>query len=140
MNYIASLRYRQLYTLWGGLFGLTALLGLLFPGAKGIGQALLIVLAVGFFLPPWLILIKARAAGVKKHIILIRCLAAASLAATLALLCAGIRSLALGEGVGQLIHVLTSILCAPLTCGNFYALPIFLWATLLFGSFGKKGR
>ena len=135
---ISRFGYRQLYTLWVGLFGITALLGLLFPGPKGLGQALLILLAVGFFLPPWLILAKAKAAGERRHLVIVRCLAAASLAATVVLLCAGIRSLALGEGVGQLIHVLMSILCAPLTCGNYYVIPIFCWATLLFGSFGKK--
>ena len=138
MEFIKKLRYDRLYMAWAILFALTGLMGLLFPGAGGFGRAVLILLAVGFFLPPWLILAKARAGKAKRHITLIRCLAAASLVATVLLLCAGIRSLTLGEGAGNLIHIATSILCAPLTCGNYYALPIFCWATLLFGSFVKK--
>ena len=140
MEFLKKLRYRPLYLCWAALFALTGLLGLAAPGAKGLGRGVLIGLALGFFLPPWMILVKAKTAGAKQHIVLIRCLAAASLAATVVLLCAGIRSLTLGQQAGSLLHILTSILCAPLTCGNYYALPIFCWATLLFGSFGKKGR
>lgn len=137
MNYIAKLRYKDLYSAWCALFVLTALLGLLFPGAEGFGRAVLLLLAMGFFIPPWLILVKSKRSGGKRNITIVRWLSLASLLATLGLLCAGILSLPLGEGVGNVIHVLMSVICAPLTCGNFYVIPIFLWATLLFGSFGK---
>ena len=59
MERIRALRYDRLYMIWGGLFALTAVLGLVFPGAEGFGRALLLVCTAGFFLPPWLILAKA---------------------------------------------------------------------------------
>ena len=135
MERIRALRYDRLYMIWGGLFALTAVLGLVFPGAEGFGRALLLVCTAGFFLPPWLILAKARDAGNKSHVRLIRYLALGSLVLTMVLFCAGIWSV--GTGLGQTLQILMSIICAPLTCGNYYVLPMFLWATLLIGSFRK---
>ena len=135
MEYIVKLRYDRLYPVWAGLFVLTAVLGLLFPEAEGFGRAILLTLTVGFFLPPWLILAKAKQTGDRQNVKLIRYLALASLAATMVLFCAGIWSV--GTSLGQTLQILMSIICAPLTCGNYYVLPMFLWATLLIGSFRK---
>ena len=139
MERIRALRYDRLYMIWGGLFALTALLGLLFPGAAGFGRALLLGCTAGFFLPPWLILTKARAEGSKRQLRLVRYLALASLVMTMVLFCAGILSVRFGEALGNVVHVLMSVICAPLMCGNYYVLPMFLWATLLVGSF-RKGK
>ena len=139
MERIRALRYDRLYMIWGGLFALTAVLGLVFPGAEGFGRVLLLVCTAGFFLPPWLILAKARDAGNKSHVRLIRYLALGSLVLTMVLFCAGILSVRFGEALGNVVHVLMTIICAPLMCGNYYVLPMFLWATLMVGSF-QKGK
>lgn len=138
MDYILKLRDDRLYWCWAGLFVLTGALSLLAPEAEGFGRALLLMLTAGFFLPPWLILTKAKKTGDRRNVRIIRYLALASLAATTGLFCAGIYSLGAGQGMGNAIHVLMAIVCAPLMCGNYYALPMFLWATLLFGSFAKN--
>ena len=138
MDRIRTLRYDRLYMLWGGLFALTALLGLVFPGATGFGRVLLLICTVGFFLPPWLILTKAKDAGDKRNLRLVRYLALGSLVMTMVLFCAGILSVRFGEGLGNVVHVLMTIICAPLMCGNYYVLPMFLWATLLVGSFQNR--
>lgn len=136
---LTKLNYKPLYQLWAGLFALTAGLGLLFPGVQNAaGRFFLALISVFFFLPPWLILVKAKKEGKRDHLRLVRYLAIASLSLTLLLFCAGILSLPYGEAVGDLIHVLMTILCAPLVCSNYYVLPMFGWATLLTGSFGGR--
>ena len=134
-----KLSYSALYKVWAGLFALTALLGLIFPDVEnGIGRFFLALISALFFLPPWMILSRAKKEENRHHIRIIRYLAIASLILTLVLLCAGILSVRMSEAVGNLIHTLTAILCAPLICSNYYVLPMFLWATLFTGSFGKQ--
>ncbi len=134
MKFLTTLSDRLLCRVWAGLYVLTAALSFLFPGQE---HFLLRLATAAFFLPPWLLLLKSRQNPQSPIRRRIRWLALASLALTLVLLCLSIRSLTWGEGVGNLIHILMGLLCAPLLCGDFYALALFGWATLLFGSFQK---
>lgn len=139
MHFPVKLKYKPLYWIWGVLFALTALLGLLFPGVEDTaGKAVLMAITVSFFLPPWLILVKAKGENNCHHIRIVRYLSIASLAATLVFFCAAILSVRFSEIVGSIVHILMTVICAPLVCSNFYALPMFGWATLLVGSFAKK--
>lgn len=139
MKHLQNLTYKTLYQLWAGLFVLTAALGLAFPGVQNAaGRFFLALISLVFFLPPWLILKRAKAEDNLHHLRLVRYLALASLSLTMILFCAGILSLPYGEWVGDLIHVLMTVLCAPLVCSNYYALPMVLWAMVFYGSFGKK--
>lgn len=139
MQFFSKLRYNVLYSIWVALFGLTALLGLLFPGVENNwGLAGLRIVSILFFLPPWLILAKAKQEDNRRHIRLIRYLALAWLVLALVLVCASILSINYFPLMGDLLHFLLTVICTPMVCSNFYALPMFLWATLLIGSFGKK--
>ena len=138
MEFLSKYSYKTLYLAWGALFVLTAALGLLFPGAQnGLGLFCLRAVTVLFFLPPWMILAKARTEGAVFHTRLLRYLSLASLAMTLVLFCAGILTAVDNPALGDLIHVLMAIVCAPLVCSNFYVLPMFLWGTVLVASFRK---
>lgn len=139
MKDLQKLPYKTLYQLWAGLFALTAALGLAFPGVQNAaGRFFLALISVVFFLPPWLILKRAKKEDNRHHLRLVRYLALASLSLTMILFCAGILSLPYGQWLGDLIHVLMTVLCAPLVCSNYYALPMVLWAMVFYGSFGKK--
>ena len=113
MKNLQNLTYKTLYQLWAGLFAVTALLGLAFPGVEpAAGRFFLALISGVFFLPPFAILTRAKKEGNLHHLRLVRYLALASLVMTM--------------------------LCAPLVCSNYYALPMVLWAMLFYGSFGKK--
>ena len=56
-----NLSNRLLYILWALLFGLTAALGLAFPDAGGALRWVLLGVSLLFFVPPFLILGRARA-------------------------------------------------------------------------------
>ena len=134
-----KLSYRTLYCIWSALFAVTAVLGLIFPeAAHPAGRFALALTAAVFFLPPWLILVKARADGARFHIRLIRWLCVASLVLTAALLILNLRSAGLGDLLGAAMNAALTVVSAPMVCSNFYVLPIFLWGCLLADTFRKK--
>ncbi len=130
--------YKPWYLSWAAMFVLTAVLGFLFPSVAEPGPRLALMATAGaFFLPPWVILAKARKAQHRKHVLVIRYLSLLSLVSTVALLCANILSVGMGEALGNGLNAALTIVSAPLVCSNFYLMPLFLWATLLMGSLGK---
>lgn len=134
-----KLDYRVLYALWAGMFALTAVLGFLFPNVTHTaGRAALMLTAALFFLPPWLILAKAKAAGARWHIRLVRNLSLTSIVMTVVLLCANLLSAGMGEAMGRALNAALTIVSAPLVCSNFFALPLFLWGTLVMGAISKN--
>ncbi len=133
-----SLSYKTLYILWAGLFALTAALGLAFPAAEGAGKIALIAVSVLFFVPPFVILGRAKESGEQKPIRLIRWLSIGSLVLTVALLLLNIRCTGMGESVGLALNAALTVVSAPMVCSNFYVLPLFLWGSLLTGTFVKK--
>ena len=134
-----KLSYKTLYILWSALFLLTAVLGLIFPSAENpAGRWALALTAAVFFLPPWLILVRARREGARFHIRLLRWLCVASLALTAVMLCVNLRSAGLGNALGMALNAALTIVSAPMVCSNFFVLPIFLWGCLLADTFRKK--
>ena len=134
-----KLSYKTLYIAWAVLFALTAVLGFIFPQAEGVGAkiAMLLISAV-FFLPPWVILRKARAEGGRFHCWLIGFLALASIVLTAALLVLNLMSPLWNERIGIALNAALVIVSAPMVCSNFYVLPLFLWGTMLAAAFKRK--
>lgn len=138
MRQLNSVKYAPVYLVWGVLFFATAVLGLVYPAAEGVLKAVLQVLSVLFFLPPCLILVKAKAEGSAKHRAIIRNLSLASLIGTLVMLVVNLRSVGYLAATGKVLHIILTIISAPMICSSVYALSLFLWAALLMGSFGKS--
>ena len=115
-----------LSTLWGVMFILCGLLGFV-EEPKGILKVLLVVLAVGFFVPPWLLL---RGKDVRM-IQLVRNLSAASLAATLVMLVVNLLSISYSTYVGDILYGFLVIISTPMMCSQYWILSMFLWACLL---------
>ena len=134
-----KLSYKILYTLWAVMFALTAVLGFFFPSVEETAPRLLLqFISVLFFLPPWLIVAKAKEQGSRKHLCLVRYLSIASIVLTAVLLCANIACAGAGEALGIALNAALTIISAPMVCSNLFVLPLFLWGTLLMGTFGKK--
>lgn len=134
-----KLSYKMLYVAWAVLFVLTAVLGFIFPQAEGVGEKIaLLVTAAVFFLPPWLILRKARAEGGRIHCRFIGFLALASIVLTAVLLVLNLMSPLWNEKIGIALNAALVIVSAPMVCSNFYVLPLFLWGTLIAEAFFRK--
>lgn len=116
-----------LYGFWALLFVLCAGLGFL-PQPEGAARWALRVLSAGFFVPPvWLLVL-----GERKPV---RYLSAASLGLTLLFLALNIHFAAAGENV--LLNALLTVVSAPMIASGYWALSLFTWACLFFGSFKR---
>ena len=113
---------KMLYTLWGALFVLCAVLGLLpDAGIWGIAAALV------FFLPPALLLYR----GDREIRRLIRNLAALSLGLTALALVVSMLTAAGEEWLGNSLHYVLGIVSVPMFAARYWVLSLFLWACLL---------
>lgn len=115
-----------LYALWGGLYVLCAGLGFI-PAAAGFGKAILVLLSLCFFAPGFLILRK----GKKKDFRRVRNLSILSLSVTLVLIVANVLSVLASQTVGAVLNALLILCSAPMFCGQYWVLSLFLWACLM---------
>ena len=130
--------YPILYTLWASMFLLTAALGLLFPQETGLSRWVLTAVSVIFFVPPWMILSRARAQQEHSQIRLVRYLSLASVVLTALLLVLNLKSAGLGDAMGRALNAALAVVSAPMLCSQFFVLPIFLWGCLIADTFRKK--
>ena len=130
--------YSVLYTAWGALFALTAVLGFV-PVAEG-WTGILTAVACAFFLPPWAILWKSVKSGKSGHIRLVRWLSIASVFSTVIMLVLNILSAGWSESAGLALYAALVIVSAPMVCGQSYILSLFLWGILLMGTFIKAKK
>jgi len=121
---------KYLYTAWGVLFALCALMGLFredLPTLKGFGTFLSVV----FFLPPAAVLYRALKQEREQDRLLVRNLAALSLGLTLVLLVLNFLSVLGSRYLGDLLYYLLAVVSAPMVCGGYWVLSLFGWACLL---------
>ncbi len=134
-----KLSYKTLYILWAAMFVLTAALGFAFPAVTNrFGRWALALTAAVFFVPPWMILARAKAEESRHHIRLLRWLCLGWLVLTAALLCLNLRSAGLSEAMGRALNAALTVVSAPMVCSNLFVLPIFLWGTLLADTFRRN--
>ena len=131
--------YNLLYGLWAFAFVLTAGLGFI-PNPEGAALVILRCISLLFFLPPALILVKAKKEDARRQTLLVNRLSIASLACTCLLLVASVLSAGGSEALGTILHILLTIISAPMECSNFYALSLFGWACLMMASFPEKKK
>ena len=118
------------YTVWAGFFILCAGLGFI-PEPAGFLKFLMIALTLGFFaVPAWFLLWLDKRCD-KLHIRILRNLAAASLGLTLVLILVNFMAFMAPESVGTLLHILLIVVSAPMVCGQYWVLSLFLWACLM---------
>lgn len=125
-----------LYSLWAVLYCLCVGFGFV-ENATGFGKFLLVVLGIVFFLPPFLLAYRARLEKDRKTLAVLRLLSICVLALALILLVLNLLSVNFSSGVGLTLHVLLVMFTAPMVCIRYWALGLFLWASLLMVT-GKK--
>lgn len=126
--------------LWVGLYLICGVLGLVSTD-DAFSLAVMLILSILFFLPPALLLYRARRDDDRKTMRLVRRISALSLGATTALLILNVLSvLASGEGIGTALHYLLAIVSVPMLCSGSWGIPLFLWACLLWGSLPARKK
>ena len=124
------MKNRNLYIAWGVLYIFCTVLGFI-PAQEGGFFALSMLLALGFFVPPSIILYRSVKRDDLGTITLIKVLSATSLIATLILMVLNILSVSAPTGVGDMLYYLLIIVSSPMVCMRIQGISLFLWAVLL---------
>lgn len=132
--------YAVFYVLWAALFGVTAYMGFTPAPAKGMQEAMYMLMAGTVFLPGWMILIRANKENNSKHKLIVRNLCIASIGLTTVLMALNVMSAGWPENVGNALHAALVIVSAPMICGQNYALSLFMWGILLMASVSKTNN
>ena len=127
------MKNKTLFTLWGGLFIVCAGLGFI-PEPAGMLRLLLTGVSFLFFLPPAVLLYRAKKDKEDALRKLIRNLSALSLGLTLVLLILNFLTAFGTEAAGVMLYAMLVMVSSPMICSGYWALSLFLWACLLMGS------
>ena len=122
-----------LFYIWGGLYGLCALLSLI-PAPAAALKVLLVLLSIGFFVPPVLLRLQNDPKTNKTLLLISTC----SLCATFLFLLLNILTFAAPVWVGNVLYYLLLLVSVPGVAWGSYGLSLFLWSCLLFACLKKK--
>ena len=127
------MRNKTLVILWAAAYCLCAALSF-FPSPAGAQYGALVVLALLFFLPGWMLLHRAIQAGDRAACRRIRLLSACSLGLTVLAIIGNFLTYSASETAGMVMHVLLVLVSVPMVCGQVWVMSLFLWACLLLTS------
>ena len=123
----------KLYALWGVLYIFCGLRGFI-REPNGFVTALMVLLAVGFFVPGAVLLYRGYRQRNPGKIKVIRNISLVWLGMTLLLLVFNFLTAGATAVTGDLLYGFLVILSAPMFCGQAWVLSLFLWACLLMSS------
>ena len=130
---------KVLYSIWAVLYILCVGLGT-FEVNQVAMKVALIAIAVVFFVPGVMLLGDAFSRGDRKGVLRIRIISAVSLGLTLVtMVCFLLAAIAYSSAAAVLYEVLI-LVSAPMVCGQYWLISLFLWACLLSASFCKKPK
>lgn len=126
------MKQKKLLKIWAGMYALCALLGFI-PAPAGVLKFLLVVLSLGFFIPPAMLIYHSveRKTTDTAMLRLIRNLSLLSLGMTLAALILNLLSVLWPVAVGNALYGLLVIVSSPMVCSQYWAVSLFLWACML---------
>lgn len=130
------MKERVLYIAWAILYAICAALGF-YGEAKGVGKVLFVATAVIFFLPGAALVVLGHRENNKKILRRVRRISLICLVLTFCFLIANVAVAAITETANKVLHVFLVLVSAPMLCGQYWALSLFLWACLLFATFVK---
>ncbi len=132
-------RKGKLYIAWGVMYVICTVLGFI-NTENGLLQAIFALISMGFFLPGGVLLYEAVGERDKKTVHTVRYLSIASLTLTVLTLIGNVLTLPASEAVGDRMYGLLIVVSTPMISSQAWAISLFLWACLLFGSFVKKKK
>ena len=128
-----------LYGAWLVFYIICLMLGYMVPAqTEGVQRIALMILSIAFFVPGFLLLWEGHKNHNRKLLKLVRIISILSLGLTVILLVLNVLSVLWSESVGSFLHQLLIFVSVPMIPSGSWALSLFLWACLLFGSFTQK--
>ena len=123
-------RERKLSVAWAVLYILCAVFGFI-PARTDFQLVLEIGLAIGFFVPPAMLLYDAAAKEDSRWIHRIFVLSIVSLALSLLFLVLNFLSIYFSRGLGNAVYYILNLVSVPMLCFQFWLVSLFGWACLM---------
>ena len=116
-----------IYVIWAVWYLICLFLSL---GAEPAGMAKIpfVVISLATYAPPFYLLYLSKKDA--KTIQFVQIISVASLIAFAVMFVLGVLSVNWSAEVGRILDILFKILCAPVVCGQFWVVGLFLWASL----------
>ena len=131
------MKKKLVYALWGALYCLCVGLGFA-PNPQGLGKILLVASAVIFFLPAFYLTIGALKENYRKTLLVLRLISGGILGLSLVFLVLNFLSVYFSPQTGLVLYVLLVMFTAPMVCGQYWFLSLFLWACLFMLTLPRK--
>ena len=126
-----------LYILWAVLY--CASVGFSFVGDPTVGEKVfLVALSIGFFVPPFILLYRAKKEESRKTLLALRLISISVLALSVCMLVLNFLSVYFSAHTGLVLYVLLVMFTAPMVCGQYWFLSLFLWAWLMMLTLQKQ--
>ena len=128
------------FALWAALYALCVGMNFIaaFHVPLGWAKAPFVLVSLAFFIPPFYLLFLAKKDKEKKTVAILRVISIVALALFVVLFCLNLASVNWSPMTGRVLYYLFISLCAPVVCGQFYVLGLYLWACILMVT--MKGR
>ena len=124
------MKLKSVWLSWLYLLILCAVLGFI-PQATGFFKVLFALIAAGFFVPGFVLLIKADHRDDVTTIRLVRNIAIAALAVATVLIMLNFLSATMSKAWGDVCYVMLVVFATPLVAGQYWVLTLFGWACLM---------
>ena len=115
------------YALWAAWY-LICLFFCLGAEPVGLAKVSFVVIGLSAYAPPFYLLYLSKKDA--KTIKIVQIISIASLAAFAVLFVLGVLSVNWSAEIGRVLDLLFKIFCAPVVCGQFWVVGLFLWASL----------
>ena len=121
---------KKLWLIWGIYYIVCAAFGFI-PGPSGAWYGLLFCIGLGFFIPGGMLLYRAVKQSDQKALRWLRGISLFSLIATVTLFILTVLAAAAPAILGDFLHFLMVICCAPMVCAQVWLPVLFGWACML---------
>ena len=121
---------KLLWCLWAAAYGICAVCGFI-PVTEDALSGLFILLSLGFFVPPALLIFQGVQNNQPKILRRIRTLSIISLALTLVTILLNFISIQASEAWGLALYWLLILVSTPMICAQHWIIGLFGWAMLL---------
>lgn len=106
----------------------------------GWAKAPFVLVSLLFYVPPFYLLFLSKKDTTKKTVVALRCISGTSLGLFLVLFVLNILSANWSAQAGRILYYLLIIFCAPVMCGQFFVLGLYLWAAILMVTLKGRNR
>ena len=129
----------MLYILWAVFYVMCAIVSLA-PLSGTAGAVFSVLLSCLFFLPGGILVYRGIRQKNRKLLRTVRIVSLTSLALTLVFLVASFLTVLASETLGNVIHVLLTLVSVPMISSGYWVVSLFLWACLLMSTlvFSKR--